>query len=76
MDNIQLTDKALGPGGDVCLVLDDRHVGAGDHQAHCPDAQDHQQRVPGGQSRCQGVQDAHVPEEQSNINCQALAPNP
>ena len=56
-----LTDEALGPGGDVGLVLDDGHVGAGDHQAHRPDPQDHRQGVPRGEARGQRVQDAHVP---------------
>ena len=52
---VVLTDKALGPGWDVCLVLDDGHVRAIVHQAHRPDTEDNQQRVASGQR----VQDAH-----------------
>ena len=71
---VVLTDEALGPGWDVGLVLDDGHVGAGDHQAHRPDTQDHQQRVARGQSRGQRVQDAHVPGNMNNVIVLKLAP--
>ena len=64
---VALTDEALGPGWDVGLVLDDGHVGAGDHQAHRPDPEYHQQRVASGQSRGQWVQNAHVPGDTNNM---------
>ena len=56
-----LTDEALRPRLYVCLVSDDGHVGAADHQRKHPHAEDGQQTLPGRHAGTQRVQDAHVP---------------
>ena len=61
---MSLTDEALGPGGDVGLVLDEDHVRAADDDGDDPDGEDDEEGVPGGEAWCQWMQDAHVPETQ------------
>ena len=49
------------------LEVDESHVRAADDNGDGPDEEDDQEGVPGGEAGGEGVEDAHVPED--NASC-------
>ena len=45
------------------LEVDESHVWAADDNGDGPDEEDDQEGVPGGEAGGEGVEDAHVPED-------------